>query len=258
MDAAGSALTPLCVTDDATFWAWRTWTDFARLSATDKAAMTIVVPLAGFADWGLGHPLDAEETVAMALLQGAIRQQPANFRPLVIPPLRFLLGPDSGSVFAVDPPAAHALLREVAQWIHASGFRRLLLFNTSPWNEELAAAASRDLRIEFGLQIFRINLAALDLDFHPTRSRSRRRLQTLLTALLGEIPEAIEAPATQPSWGEEPVSPLIDPPLALTEATVEGAAILAGAVERLAGLFAEIAIQPPLTREGKLVTMNPG
>ena len=52
---------PLCIADDATFWPWRTWTEFARLTSAEKAGITIIVPIAGFADWGLGHALDTEE-----------------------------------------------------------------------------------------------------------------------------------------------------------------------------------------------------
>ena len=60
---------PLCIADDATFWAWRRWPEFARWP--DQASTLVVVPLAGLADWGLGHPLDAEETVLLSVLQAA-------------------------------------------------------------------------------------------------------------------------------------------------------------------------------------------
>ena len=55
--------TPLCIADDATFWPWRRWPEFSRWE--DPAKTTVIVPLAGMADWGLGHPLDAEETILM-------------------------------------------------------------------------------------------------------------------------------------------------------------------------------------------------
>jgi creatinine amidohydrolase len=250
--------TPLCVTDDATFWPWRTWTDFARLTPAEKAGTTVLVPVAGFADWGLGHPLDAEELVLTHVIKEAVVRRPAHFHPLVLPPLRFVLGPDPGCAFAVDPPAAHAFLREVALSVNAAGFRRLVFMNSSPWNEELCAAASRDLRIELGLQIFRINLGMLDLDFHPVRSRTRRQLQTLLTALTGRAPEELPAaPAAPAGWADERVRPLAGPPVDLASAIPEGAALLAAAAARVAALFGEIAAHPPLARDGALITMTP-
>jgi len=252
-------LTPLCTADDASFWPWRTWTDFARLSPAEKLATTVIVPVAGMADWGLGHPLDAEELVLMHVIKSAVQAPPAGFVPLVIPPLRFVLGPAASGAFAVDPPTAHALLREVALSIHASGFRRLILFNASPWNEELCAAASRDLRIELGLQVFRINLGHIGLDFHPTRSTNRREVQTVVTCLTGRLPEpgpAVE-PTTKPRWGDETVVPLAGPGVPLDRALIQGAELLAATKARVLSLFGEIAAYPPLPRGGALATQTP-
>jgi creatinine amidohydrolase len=252
------ALTPLCVADDATFWPWKTWTDFARMPAAERAATAVIVPLAGMADWGLGHPCDAEEVMLMHLLRETLPRVSGAMRVLMIPPLRFVLGPDAGCAFAVEPPVAHAALRETVQSIAHAGFRRLILVNSSPWNEELCAAASRDLRIEFGLQIFRVNLSLLDLDLHPARSKSRRAVQTLVTALLGVAPETLWPDgATPPGWGDERVIPLAGESLALEAARVEGAKILETATQRLVALLAEIAARPPLARDGALVTMTP-
>jgi creatinine amidohydrolase len=246
-------LTPLCIADDATFWPWLTWTDFARMTADERAATTVIVPVAGLADWGLGHAFDAEELVLTHLLRGACQQRPPGFKPLVVPPLRFVLGPAEGCAFAVDPPVAHALLREIAASIHAAGFRRLILLNASPWNEELCAAASRDLRIEFGLQIFRDNLSMIDLDFHPVRSQTRRNLQTLLTSLTGRAPEDLPASDPAPAlWGDETGRPLAGPALAPEAAIAAAGPILATAVSRLVALFGEIAAHPPLPRDGLL------
>ena len=248
-------LTPRCVADDATFWPWRTWTDFARMTPAEKTATTVIVPVAGLADWGLGHPLDAEELVLTHVIKAAVAQRPASFNPLVIPPLRFVLGPDPACAFAVDPPTAHALLREVAKSIHDTGFRRLIFMNSSPWNEELCAAASRDLRIEFGLQIFRINLGMIDLDFHPVRSKSRRAVQTLVTALTGRAPDPQPTAAAVPPafWADERIRPLPGPAITVGAAADEGAVILSAAAARVAGLFGEIAAHPPLANGGVLL-----
>ena len=250
---------PLCIADGATFWPWRTWTDFARLPSTEKAGITIIVPIAGFADWGLGHALDTEELMLTHVIKGAVQQRPINFNPLVLPPLRFVLGPDPACAFAVDPPTAHAFLREVTVSINAAGFRRMILFNASPWNEEFCAVASRDLRIEFGLQVFRINLSMIELDLHPVRSKTRRRVQTLVTALTGRVPDPVsEAAATGPSfWADEKIQPLGGTAVSLDAALTEGTEILATAAARVASLFGEIAAHPPLPRDGALINMTP-
>jgi creatinine amidohydrolase len=249
-------ITPLAIADDATFWPWRTWTDFVRLTPAEKANTTVIVPVAGMVDWGLGHALDAEELMVTHLIKAAVVQRPATFNPIVLPPLRFVLGSDPACAFAVEPPTAHAFVREVALSIHAAGFRRILLINASPWNEELCAAASRDLRIELGLQIFRVNLSMIDLDLHPTRSKTRRRVQTLVTALSGREPDPQPATVSGPAfWADEKIRPLAGAAVPLAVAQVEGAAILAETATRLAGLFGDIAAHPPLARDGVLVSM---
>jgi len=236
----------LCVADDATFWPWLSWPRFEAMA--DKRSRIVVAPIAGLADWGLGHPLDAEETVLMNVLKGASELSAPDRKPLVLPPLRFVFGADPSCAFAVDPPAAHALLSDVAASVAAAGFSKLVLLNASPWNEELCAAAARDLRVSRGLHLFMVHLSALDLDFHPQRSRSRRKLQTLLTSLHGRVPE--EAPAGSPGgpapWGSEPVHPLPGPAATLEEARAEGPATLSAASARLSKLLSDIHDRPPL------------
>jgi creatinine amidohydrolase len=243
---------PLCVADDETFWAWHPWSYFAALP--EPAATVVVLPLAGLADWGLGHPLDAEELVLAPLLRDACRLVPADRKPLVLPPLRFVFGADPTCAFAVDQPVAHAAIAEVAASVAAAGFKKILVLNASPWNEELVNAATRDLRVNRGLHLFTINLSALGLDFHPVRSRSRRVLQTLLTSLTGREPE--EAPAGEPpaaTWGDESVAPLPGPAATLDTARAEGPALLAKTAAHLAKLLAEVHAQPPLTSQVKPV-----
>ncbi len=220
----------LCLADERTFWPWRAWTDFA--GPGDKKNICVVVSLVGFADWGGGLPIDAEENVLTRVLAAAAaHSDPA--RVLVVPPLRFVTGEAPNCAFTLDVPAAHAFIEEVCVSIAAAGFRRIVLFNSSPWNEDLIDVAARDLRIERGLQMFCINLSALDLDFHPTRSSGRRDARTLAAALtlLGDNAAAVDTPA-------------------------EAAAILERAASRLAGLFSEINARPALPREGALANLN--
>lgn len=246
-----ATIMPLCIADDATFWAWRRWPEFSRWP--NPADTVVVVPLAGMADWGLGHALDAEETILLNVLKRASELRPATLSLLVTPPIRFVLGPDPGCAFAVDPGVAHGLLAEVLGSIAVSGFKRVVLYNSSPWNEELIAATARDNRIALGLQIFRISLSGLGLDLHPTRSNSRRKVQTLLTALTGRAPDMNPDSAPPLATFEEAVHPLPEPPVPIAEATVEGAATLSAAAAHLVKLLDEIAARPPLPNGGRIL-----
>lgn len=242
-----ASIPPLCVADDDAFWPW--YSSPAIAQWPDSEETVVVLPLAGMADWGLGHPLDAEETVLMHLIRGASLLAPEGRKPLVLPPLRFVVGADRACAFTVDPPTAHALIAEVCASVAASGFRKIAIVNASPWNEELCSAAARDLRVSRGIHMFHVHLSALDLDLHPARSRSRRRLQTLLTFLRDTEP-APPGPAgagAAAGWGLEPVTELAPPASSLKEARSEGPAILSSAATRLSKLLADIRDRPPLS-----------
>jgi hypothetical protein len=241
------AIPPLCVVDDAAFWPWHSSPAIEAWPDSDETV--VVLPLAGTADWGLGHPLDAEETVLMHVLRDACRLLEGGRKPLVTPPLRFAFGADPSCAFAVEQPTAHAFIAEVAASVAASGFRKIAIINSSPWSEELCNAAARDLRVSRGLHMFHIHLSALELDFHPVRSKSRRRVQTLLTALYGREPEAPEVatPNRPATWGDESVTALSGTPAGLVEARGEGAALLKEAAGRLAKLLSDIYDREPLS-----------
>lgn len=232
---------PLCLADDATFWVWRRWPEFARWP--DPASTLVVVPLAGLADWGLGHALDAEETVLLSVLQAASAAREPGQSLLVTPPLRFVVGPEANAAFAVDVPTAHAMIEEVVRSVVASGFRRIVLFNASPWNEEIVSAAARDLRIAFGAQMFTLQLSGLGLDFSPQRCPDRRHLQTLLTGLTGRLPE--------PAGAELPL------PVALEPAKAEAVAIIASMGPQVASLLFEMKRHPPLANHGHISPVQP-
>jgi len=237
----------LCVADDETFWPWLSSPSIG--SRANPAGTVVILPLAGLADWGLGHPLDAEETVLMHVLRDACRLVAAGRKPLVVPPLRFAFGADPSCAFAVDQPTAHALIAEVAASVAAAGFRKVAIVNSSPWSEELCSAAARDLRVSRGLHMFHVHLSAIGLDFHPVRSRSRRQLQTLLTHLYGTGPEPgpDAAPQEARAWADESVAPLAGPAAGLEDARSEGAATLAAAAARLAKLISDIHDRAPLS-----------
>lgn len=221
-------LPPLCIADDATFWPWLRWPEFAAWP--DRGQTVVVLPVAGLADWGLGHALDAEETVLLHVLRAASQHRPAGLALLVAPPLRFVAGPGPGCAFAVEVSVAQALIDEVAASIAAAGFRRIVLYNSSPWNEELCDVAARDLRAAHGLQTFCVNLSAIELDFDADRHPDRRRLQTLLAGLTAAA-------------GGEPAG--------------EAGEILRATSTRLGALLAEIQGRAPLPDGGRIVPVSP-
>jgi hypothetical protein len=217
----------LCIADDATFWPWFTWPDFATWP--DKEHTLVVLPVAGLEDCGLDQPLDAEETVLMSVLKEASLRRRPGLRLLVVPPVRFVLGPSPTCAFPVDPDVACNLLEELAASIGAAGFTKITFFNASPWTEELCKAVGRDLRIARKLQMFCVHLSALGLDFNPVRGGDRAKLKAVLAALTGDPAGA---------------------------AAVEGGKILTDTALRLAAIFGEMSDRAPLPNGGEILPVS--
>jgi creatinine amidohydrolase len=212
----------LCIADEATFWPWVNWPDLANWPGKDRTL--VVVPLAGFSDSGLDAPLDAEETVLMSLLKAASEGR-GDLSLLVVPPIRFVLGPVPGCAFAVDPDVACRLVEEIVTSIGLAGFTRITFANASPWTEELCKAVGRDLRIARRLQMFNVNLSALGLDFHPARGGERAKVKAVLASLGGDE-------------------------------SLGGTAIMKETAGRLVGLFKEMRDKPALAWNGELPTQT--
>lgn len=239
----------LCVTHDASFWPWHTWSDFATMTGKEEAL--VVVPLCGFYDHGLGHSLDAEEQVLSHVLKGALGVLSAPQKTLCLPPLRFVIGNPAECSFTLDTECAILFMEETLRSVAAAGFRRVVLLNASPWNEELVDAVARDVRISMGLQMFCINLSALELDFHPVRAKSRKSLQTLLTHLLGKEPSpsrAVVPYVLAASFKTVPSETSDD----LATATAQGPALLEKAALHLCSLLQEIHARPALPHGGAI------
>jgi creatinine amidohydrolase len=162
----------------------------------------------------------------MTVLKEASLKRPPELKLLVVPPVRFALGPQPNCAFPIDPDVACNLLEEVAGWVADSGFTRILFFNASPWSEEITKAVGRDLRIARKLRIFCTQLSALGLDFHPVRgAQQRSKLKAVLATLT-----------------EDPGSP----------AAARGRTVLAEISAHLAALLMEMRDLAPLANEGVL------
>jgi creatinine amidohydrolase len=230
--------------DSDTAWAHRKWSDFPALPERERTV--VLLPVHGFADHGLGLPLDTEEIVGASLIQEASTLAKALVPLLVLPPLRFALAPYPSTFFGIDPEIAHDHVREIAASVRAAGFSKLVFFVTSPWHEEFIDAASRDTRVDLGLQTFVINLSGLALDFHPASDR-RAHVQALATHLLATTPAPSSRPADVRDATFRPGN-FRQPSSVSPNTSLDGAALLRDAAHHLARLLTEIDARAPLGR----------
>ncbi len=225
--------------DPATAWAHLPWGDFCAGPA--GAPVIAVLPVHGFADHGLGLPLDAEEVVGSAILRRAVTALAPAGLIRVLPPLRSVLAPYPSTFFGIDPETAQTLIDAVARSVRGAGIAKLVFLNTSPWNSEFIEAASLDARADYGLHTFVIHLRGLGLDFHPA-SADRARAQAVAAKLLSCRPTVSARPADIRDADFRPGQFRQPAPLAL-DAAIDGAAVLTSASAQLAGLLSEVLAQ---------------
>jgi len=237
-------------------WIYQRWPEFAALPEKDD--YLVIVPVCGMADWGLGLPLDAEEVVAMTVLDRALAELGATWKARVLPPLRFVLAPyKEQGFFGVDPETAHQFLEEVCDSISEAGFSRVLFYNSSPWNEDLVDAGARDIRLSHHLQMFCINLSGLGLDVHPRSEEGRMRFQQAAVAAGLAVQEEDRKTKDENRETQAPLRGVSPLPLPVThlgsspeEAAEAGNVILAAEATHLASLLREVAARPPLPNAG--------
>lgn len=235
----------------SSFEAGHLWADLTTDAFRDlphPEQMTVILPLAGFADWGLGRPIDLEEHLLASVYAAAARQIADPKRLLVLPPLRFLHAPYDHTFFGLDPDEVEDQIRELARSVQTAGFTRLVLFNANPWNEALIEGLALDLRVDLGMSVFCLNLAGLGLDLHPGRSRTRADVQCVATAVYGVVAEEPDRPAHESlTWfrpGRYDQPPPLQTRRSEEEALEKGRAILRSAGDQMAQLMREVAAHP--------------
>ncbi|MFA6287027.1 MAG: creatininase family protein [Opitutaceae bacterium] len=220
----------------STAWAHRAWSELA--ARTDKETTVVVLPVHGFADHGMGLPLDAEEIVGSAVLRSAVEAVSPSAPVLVLTPLRFGLAPYPHTFFGVDAPTSLAIIQEIAAGVKSAGFAKLLFFNTSPWNAETVATAALELRVRQDLSAYVINAGGIGLGFHPADT-TRRQTQAMAASLLVTRPDEkiiaanVKDADFRPGFYGQPAPVKFD-------AALDGPALLTAAANQLAALLAEI------------------
>ena len=224
-------------------WAYRPTTAFGELTSG-----VAILPVHGFADHGLGLPLDIEEVIGSELLRKSTSSGELDHVPVIFPPVRWGLSPYQSGLAALDPETLLSMLNELSLGIKQAGYRKLVFWNTSPWNAEIIDVASRDIRINLGLQTFVVDIAGLGLSLHP-RSQDRADVQSIGAYLTGTTPgsitvgEPVDTKFRPGNWS-------VLPPVAGIS-SVESEARLDTAALRLTGLWQEIFDRPGLDTGGQ-------
>lgn len=167
--------TTLANVNDDVFWANKSWIYFSKLS--NKQKYTIIAPVCGFANWDRTLPLDTEENLLLELLNQALKYAKKKILLQILPPFRFVLGPSKNACFSLNHNTAYAYFMEIFESVQQSGFKKLLIYNSSPYNEEFVRVLARDARISIGIQVFTLNTVKLGLDFNEQRAQNFKQIK---------------------------------------------------------------------------------
>jgi creatinine amidohydrolase len=139
---------------DARNFAYLTW---KQVDALPRESTLLVLPTAAIEQHGHHLPLATDTLINNLLLGKALAQLPAELPIYALPPVCY--GKSNEHIgfpgtFSVSAQTFLAVVRDIGSSVAASGFRKLVLYNTHGGNTSLVDLLARDLRAEFGLRTF--------------------------------------------------------------------------------------------------------
>lgn len=135
---------------------------WSALSTRDFAALDLiraiaVLPLGATEQHGPHLPLSVDADLARAMVLAAQAHLPADLPALFLPLQPIGYSPEHADFPGTLSLKAETVLRlwtDVAESVHASGVRKMLLFNTHGGNVELMNVAARDWRMRLGMLVY--------------------------------------------------------------------------------------------------------
>lgn len=139
---------------DARNFAYLTW---KQVDALPRERTLLVLPTAAIEQHGHHLPLATDTLINNLLLGKALAQAPAELPIYALPPVCY--GKSNEHIgfpgtLSVSAQTFLAVVRDLGASIAASGFKKVVLYNTHGGNTSLVDVLARDLRAEFGLRTF--------------------------------------------------------------------------------------------------------
>jgi creatinine amidohydrolase len=139
---------------DARSFAYLTW---KQVDALPRESTLLVLPTAAIEQHGHHLPLATDALINNLLLGRALALVDAQLPIYALPPVCY--GKSNEHIgfpgtLSVSAQTFMAVVRDLGASIAASGFKKLVLYNTHGGNTSLVDVMARDLRAEFGLRTF--------------------------------------------------------------------------------------------------------
>ena len=139
---------------DARNFAYLTW---KQVDVLPRENTLLVLPTAAIEQHGHHLPLATDTLINNLLLGKALALLPPELEVYALPPVCY--GKSNEHIgfpgtLSVSAQTFLAVVRDLGASIAASGFKKLVLYNTHGGNTSLVDVLARDLRAEFGLRTF--------------------------------------------------------------------------------------------------------
>ncbi|MCM3440199.1 creatininase family protein [Metabacillus halosaccharovorans] len=125
-----------------------------------KEDALIILPVGAIEQHGPHLPIYTDTLIGEGLLNQAFELLNEEDNIWVLPPLPYGKSTEHlgmPGTMTLSAATLQAVVTDIAKSVHASGFKRLLLFNTHGGNHDLLNMISREIRIETGMMVFRLN-----------------------------------------------------------------------------------------------------
>jgi creatinine amidohydrolase len=139
---------------DARNLAYLTW---KQVEALPKDRTVLILPTAAIEQHGHHLPLATDTLIGNLLLGHALELLPAEMPVFALPPICYGKSNEHlgfPGTMSVSAATFMAVIRDLGASIAASGFKKVVLYNTHGGNTSLDEVMCRDLRAEFGLRTF--------------------------------------------------------------------------------------------------------
>jgi len=135
-------------------FAYLTW---KQVEALPKEETLLVLPTAAIEQHGHHLPLATDTLINSLLLGKALARMSPDAPIYALPPVCYGKSNEHlgfPGTLSVSAATFMAVVRDIGASVAASGFRKLVLYNTHGGNSSLVDVLARDLRAEFGMQTF--------------------------------------------------------------------------------------------------------
>jgi len=135
-------------------FAYLTW---KQVEALPKEETLLILPTAAIEQHGHHLPLATDTLINNLLLGKALARLSPDAPVYALPPICYGKSNEHlgfPGTLSVSASTFQAVVRDLGASIAASGFRKVVLYNTHGGNSSLVDVMARDLRAEFGLRTF--------------------------------------------------------------------------------------------------------